>query len=669
MAGGDISPRLPFLRSACRCPALIPVGPKPIGDCVLSFYEQRSGYRPYLVVDAKWRETLTEEMPHWQQGRNLLCIEETHGVLESLAAALALVPGTEELEVVVNLVTTIPTIELAAQQVHLGEDSHDFGPWSSIELQGGAISYHKKSDQIEAGQPFTGVFRTRRGLLENALKSVDQVTDLLSVVEVIHAWQPWSFVASPWIDCGHEAHYYESRARLTGSRSFNAVQIDSQLGLIRKSSAAKSKLAREVKFMQGLPPEIAIYFPRIIATEGPPDALDAYSMEYYGYPTIAEYQLYWDLSSETWGRVFKSLERSLQSFRSFPFSIGPQLHQSFYLDKTLQRVEAYRSQAPQNLFTGPLQLNGVSLRGWDELAPLLPLAVGQLYREEDICIMHGDFCFNNILFDVLSGVVRLIDPRGSMVESHPAIYGDRKYDLAKLCHSSLGHYDYLVNGLYDLQRASPGQYELQVRLRPNAQMMARLTRNLLTRQQASFDEIQLITGLLFVSMVPLHEDSASRQQALFPDRAEVSQRSPVSSGVHFKKHPQQTLMARICLDLDGVIAELKRSGQTYADLAPVPGAVAKLQALRAAGHYLIIQTARHMKTCGANVGLVNARVTEDTLAWLRRHEIPYDEIYFGKPWAQIYIDDNGFRFQSWEDVADDGSNLPGYREDAVQDKA
>ncbi|MEI7928360.1 MAG: hypothetical protein WCH40_07405, partial [Verrucomicrobiales bacterium] len=63
-------------------------------------------------------------------------------------------------------------------------------------------------------------------------------------------------------------------------------------------------------------------------------------------------------------------------------------------------------------------------------------------------------------------------------------------------------------------------------------------------------------------------------------------------------------MARICLDLDGVIAELKKPGQTYRTLDPVPGAVEKLRAFKAAGHYLIIQTARHMKTCGANVGLV-----------------------------------------------------------------
>jgi capsule biosynthesis phosphatase len=120
---------------------------------------------------------------------------------------------------------------------------------------------------------------------------------------------------------------------------------------------------------------------------------------------------------------------------------------------------------------------------------------------------------------------------------------------------------------------------------------------------------------------------------------------------------------RICLDLDGVIASLKKPGQTYRDLEPIPGAVEKMRALKAAGHYLIIQTARHMKTCGANVGLVNARIAKDTLDWLDHHGIPYDEIFFGKPWAQIYIDDNGFRFENWDQISDDASSLPGNREE------
>lgn len=115
---------------------------------------------------------------------------------------------------------------------------------------------------------------------------------------------------------------------------------------------------------------------------------------------------------------------------------------------------------------------------------------------------------------------------------------------------------------------------------------------------------------------------------------------------------------RICIDLDGVVCHLRRPEQSYADVEPMPGAVAKLRTLRAHGHYVILYTARHMKTCDGNVGKVIARVGAITLAWLDKHGVEYDEIHFGKPWADLYLDDNAVRFTGWETIADDGSNLP-----------
>ena len=72
-----------------------------------------------------------------------------------------------------------------------------------------------------------------------------------------------------------------------------------------------------------------------------------------------------------------------------------------------------------------------------------------------------------------------------------------------------------------------------------------------------------------------------------------------------------------------------------------------------------------MKTCQGNVGLVLARQGQVTLEWLARHGIPYDEIYFGKPWADVYVDDNALRFTSWDDIAEDASDLPEQNEIAT----
>jgi capsule biosynthesis phosphatase len=115
---------------------------------------------------------------------------------------------------------------------------------------------------------------------------------------------------------------------------------------------------------------------------------------------------------------------------------------------------------------------------------------------------------------------------------------------------------------------------------------------------------------------------------------------------------------KICIDIDGVICELRRPEQNYADLAPLPGAVEKISALKQAGHYLILCTARHMATCNSNLGMVVARQGKTLLDWLARNNIPYDEIWFGKPHADVYLDDNGLRFTGWNEILGDGSNLP-----------
>jgi capsule biosynthesis phosphatase len=78
------------------------------------------------------------------------------------------------------------------------------------------------------------------------------------------------------------------------------------------------------------------------------------------------------------------------------------------------------------------------------------------------------------------------------------------------------------------------------------------------------------------------------------------------------------------------------------------GAAEKIKELRKEGHYIIIQTARNMATCESNLGKVIRNVGKITLDWLENHHVEYDEIYFGKPNADLYIDDRALRFESWE---------------------
>ncbi|MBO8162779.1 MAG: capsular biosynthesis protein [Brevibacillus sp.] len=107
---------------------------------------------------------------------------------------------------------------------------------------------------------------------------------------------------------------------------------------------------------------------------------------------------------------------------------------------------------------------------------------------------------------------------------------------------------------------------------------------------------------------------------------------------------------RIVIDLDGTICQLKGAGETYESLPAVPGAVEAVRRLKAAGHEIVIHTARNMKTHRGNVAAVVASVGQLTLDWLDRHGIPYDEVVFGKPYGDVYIDDLALRFRDWQET-------------------
>jgi len=107
---------------------------------------------------------------------------------------------------------------------------------------------------------------------------------------------------------------------------------------------------------------------------------------------------------------------------------------------------------------------------------------------------------------------------------------------------------------------------------------------------------------------------------------------------------------RIAIDLDGTICSIKKPYQSYADLKPLPGAVELIKKLKRNNHYIIIVTARHMATCNSNMGVLIKKIAKITLDWLEKYDIEYDEIYFGKPNADIYIDDRAIRFNKWEEI-------------------
>jgi capsule biosynthesis phosphatase len=101
-------------------------------------------------------------------------------------------------------------------------------------------------------------------------------------------------------------------------------------------------------------------------------------------------------------------------------------------------------------------------------------------------------------------------------------------------------------------------------------------------------------------------------------------------------------------DLDNTVCERKLGNMTYFDVNPFPEAVETIRWLKSEGHTIILHTGRHMRTCGGNQGKVLAKQGKILFDWLEKHQIPYDEIWWSKPHADLFIDDAVHRHTDWK---------------------
>ena len=102
----------------------------------------------------------------------------------------------------------------------------------------------------------------------------------------------------------------------------------------------------------------------------------------------------------------------------------------------------------------------------------------------------------------------------------------------------------------------------------------------------------------------------------------------------------------IVFDIDGTLCPVKKREQTYEALVPDREMVQKIREYKEMGAKIILQTSRNMNSYRGNIGLINAHTARTLLDWLDKWQIPYDEIYYGKPWpghCGFYVDDRAVR--------------------------
>jgi len=320
--------------------------------------------------------------------------------------------------------------------------------------------------------------------------------------------------ARQWYDFGHIDTCVRAKRELLQCRFFNSLAVDPILNTITKVSTDNEKLEDELSWYLNIPEELKVLTPRIVSHRHIDGNLEIVQ-EYYGYPTLAELFVYSGLAPDAWRAILRHVLRIHDQFRRYPTEVCRAEIVQMYAGKTRARLDALAAGDPDwcRLLSLPsLTCDGRRLRNVPQLWADIDRAAEALADTAIPAVVHGDFCFSNILFDFNNQIVRLIDPRGRF--GRRGIGGDARYDLAKLRHSAHGLYDFIVADMFQFDWHGD-EVTTSIPAADSAVEVAALFDELLQDDGHDVRAIQQIEGLLFLSMVPLHRGHRRRQQMMF----------------------------------------------------------------------------------------------------------------------------------------------------------
>lgn len=100
----------------------------------------------------------------------------------------------------------------------------------------------------------------------------------------------------------------------------------------------------------------------------------------------------------------------------------------------------------------------------------------------------------------------------------------------------------------------------------------------------------------------------------------------------------------LIIDLDGTLTI--DDDLPYIDKRPNLPLIAKLREYKAQGFSIVIFTSRAMRSYNGDIEQIRANALPTILAWLKKHNIPFDSVIVGKAWcgfSGFYVDDRAIR--------------------------
>lgn len=403
--------------------------------------------------------------------------------------------------------------------VMTSKDFSDTKKWCVITKRGGFVDkiYHKlilkRENNLEA---LIGVYYFDKVdiLKKIAERLKGETVEISAILDFYKKHRKIKVISTNgWYDVGHIDKYYEAKKVFLKSRFFNNLKVDPVLNTVVKmaDSRGREKFTKEISWYCSVPINLKSFCPAIIEIN---HTVPYVKMEYIGYPTLAELWLYGNLSAEIWKNIINRLFKIIEIIKSNQSEIHLTDYEEIYINKTEERIQKLVAIQPifQDLLKDKtIMINGEKYKNFPLIKEEVYKKCRRLFDKSDNCIIHGDLCFSNIFYSYEYGIFKFIDPRGNWAKESMA--GDIKYDIAKLRHSIAGLYDFVVNGLYNIKQEK-NKIDLNIFSEPIHEEVGRYFDEKI-KNHWNLRDIKLIEGLLFISMLPLHNDDLNRQLALF----------------------------------------------------------------------------------------------------------------------------------------------------------
>lgn len=312
------------------------------------------------------------------------------------------------------------------------------------------------------------------------------------------------------------------------TRAYNRFEVDEVRGVIRKLSSTE-RLRDEIlyyKALQKIAPEKAVYFPRII--DSVHHVKDDYWMdlEMYSYPNLGSYLLSNNIIP-SWKNLFDNLLKILQDWselhpnQKWTDEEVRSAAYDMYITKTEREFNNFFNgweDKFEALFDTQTRTIIINRKEYDNFVIVWPQI--KLYIEKHMLnftpsMIHGDCCFSNILYGDERNIIRFIDPRGSF--GKVGIFGDIRYDVAKLQHSVDGLYEAFITDKFKVeQRGNFYYFDIKAGSVGNEEInLAYESFHNTFFPTFNMKEIKIIQGCIFIGMCARHYDSMERQRAMY----------------------------------------------------------------------------------------------------------------------------------------------------------